>query len=179
MFISRSPFEKLALIAGFLSIFLGSTVLTGWYSGNLILIQINESFVPMQYNTALGFLMSGAMLLLIVFKQNKWAAILGSGLVLIGGITLIEYIFGVDLFLDQIFMKHYVTVKTSHPGRMAPNTALSFLLTGFAAIILNMRFKKYKIFGTIGLFGALIFGLGLVAFIGYLIEVETAYGWED
>ncbi len=173
----RSPFEKLVILAGFLSIFLGSTVLIGWYSGNLILIQINESFVPMQYNTALGFLMSGAMLLLIVFKQNKWAAILGLGLVLIGGITLIEYIFGVDLFLDQIFMKHYVTVKTSHPGRMAPNTALSFLLTGFAAILLNMRFKKYKIFGTIGLFGALIFGLGLVASIGYLIEVETAYGW--
>jgi hypothetical protein len=38
---------------------LGLSVLTGWYTHNLDLIQVNPAFVPMQYNTALGFVMAG------------------------------------------------------------------------------------------------------------------------
>ena len=49
---------------------------------------------------------------------------------LIGTLTLIEYVSGINLGIDQLFMEHYIGVKTSHPGRMAPNTALCFSLTG-------------------------------------------------
>lgn len=31
----------------------------GWYTHTVALIQVSPAFVPMQYNTALGFLLSG------------------------------------------------------------------------------------------------------------------------
>ncbi|MDH3976475.1 MAG: hypothetical protein OEV42_19605, partial [Deltaproteobacteria bacterium] len=48
-----------AIVSGVISITLGLTVLIGWYTGAVILIQVYPAFVPMQYNTALGFLLSG------------------------------------------------------------------------------------------------------------------------
>ena len=45
------------------SLMLGLLVLVGWYTRNAALIQVNPAFVPMQYNTALGFALSGLGLL--------------------------------------------------------------------------------------------------------------------
>ena len=119
----RSPLNKLAILAGAFSMLLGAIVLAGWYLHNVTLIQINAAFVPMQYNTALGFLLSGMALLLLTLDWDRMAGIPGLAVLLIGGITLIEYIGGVNLGLDQLFMEHYVTVKTSHPGDAGANTA--------------------------------------------------------
>ena len=51
------------LTLALLAALLGAVVLLGWYTRNEALIQINPAFVPMQYNTALGFLLSGLGLL--------------------------------------------------------------------------------------------------------------------
>lgn len=173
----RSPLNKLAIFAGALSMLLGAIVLVGWYSHDVTLIQINAAFVPMQYNTALGFLLSGIALLLLTSGRDQIAGIPGLAVLLIGGIALIEYIGGVNLYLDQLFMEHYVTVKTSHPGRMAPNTAFCFSLTGITALFQAFRYGKRNVPAVTGLLGALIFGLGFVAFTGYFLGMEAAYGW--
>ena len=173
----RSPLKLLVTLIGALSILVGAVVLMGWHTHNIKLIQINEAFAPMQYNTALGFLLSGVALLLLVAGREWEAGVFGLAVLLIGGLTLIEYIGGVDLYLDQLFMKHYVSVKTSHPGRMAPNTAFCFSLIGFAALFSAIRTGKNLVPAVIGVLGALIFGLGVVAFTGYFLGLETAYGW--
>jgi hypothetical protein len=164
---------------GIASTLLGTLVLIGWYTQNVKLIQVNPAFVPMQYNTALGFFLSGIAMLLIIANRKRSVGILGIIVIGIGLITIIEYALGLVLFIDQLFMKHYVTVKTSHPGRMAPNTALCFSLTGLAALFSFLREKKEYMSGAVGVFGALIFGLGLIAFSGYFIGVEAAYGWGE
>ena len=160
----HSALNKLAILAGALSLALGAVVLVGWYSHNVTLIQINAAFVPMQYNTALGFLLSGIALLLLTIGRDQIAGIPGLAVLLIGGITLIEYIGGVNLYLDQLFMEHYVTVKTSHPGRMAPNTAFCFFLTGLTALFQALRSGKSNVPAVIGVLGAFIFDLGIKAF---------------
>ena len=72
---SHSPLTKLAVLAGALSMLLGAIVLVGWYTHNSALIQINAAFVPMQYNTALGFLLSAiALLLLALGRDRGWRA---------------------------------------------------------------------------------------------------------
>ncbi len=152
---------------------LGIAVLIGWYTHSVALIQVHPSFVPMQYNTALGFLLSGVGLLMIQRRYAGATVIVGFGLVLIGGLTLIEYIARLDLGIDQLFMEHYVTTKTSHPGRMAPNTALCFLLTGL--VLSGVSIRKLRL--RVTLLGPVIMGLGLIALFGYLSGIETAYGW--
>ena len=152
-------------------------VLLGWYTHNTSLIQVNPAFVPMQYNTALGFVLGGAGLLALAGAWLRAAQVFGGTVLLIGLLTLVEYIFGTDLHIDQLFMQHYIEVGTSNPGRMAPNTALCFSLTGMTLLI-----GAFSNYGTrsqawIATLGALIIGLGIAAFTGYFIGVESAYGW--
>ncbi len=168
--------KSLSIFCGIISLLVGIIVLFGWFSHNANFIQILPNLVPMQFNTALGFLFFGiGALAFSINKNNKISLILaglGGG---IGLITLLEYIFKINIGLDELFMEHYITVETSHPGRMAPNTALCFVLCGFSVFFLNLRSISILKYG--GIIGSLVFGLGLVALMGYAIGVESTYGW--
>ena len=164
-------------LTGILSALLGLIVLIGWYIHSTVLIQVHPAFVPMQYNTALGFFLCGAAMVLLTKNLSKPAAILSIIVILTGSLTLLEYIFSVNLGIDQLFIEHYITVATSNPGRMAPNTALCFLLSGISLLILAKPITRQihqEISGTIS---SIILALGFVALFGYLVGLETTYGW--
>lgn len=152
---------------------LGISVLLGWYSNQIALIQVHSSFVPMQYNTALGFLLSGCALLASIFNKKKPALVLSFVVALIGALTLIEYIFQINLGIDQLLMNHDITTQTSHLDRMAPNTALCFFLSGSALLASHLTWRTNQLV----LVGATVTGLGLIVFLGYLIGLETTFGW--
>ncbi len=164
------------MTAGFSSL-LGIVVLVGWYTHTAPLIQVLPTFVPMQYNTALGFLLGGVCVLLLLFKQNRVASAVAGVVTVTGILTLCEYVFGWDLGIDELLMKHYITVETSHPGRMAPNTALSFGLSGIALLIFSEFGRWRRRSSIVGFLGSIIIALGLMAFAGYMSNLETTYGW--
>ncbi|MBW2269803.1 MAG: hypothetical protein JRH16_14620, partial [Deltaproteobacteria bacterium] len=159
-----------------MTLLLGLVVIGGWHTGNRTLVQVMPSFVPMQYNTALGFVLSGAALLLLVFERRRAASVAGGLAFLVGGLTLLQYAFGVDLQIDEFFMKHDITVKTSNPGRMAPNTAVCFTLVGLATALPTKAFAAHHSLLRV-IWSSLAFGLAVVALSGYATGLETAYGW--
>jgi hypothetical protein len=61
---SRWP-TIVATVAGGLSAALGLTFIMGWHPHDLAISQILPSFIAMVYNTAVGFLLCGAALLMI------------------------------------------------------------------------------------------------------------------
>jgi len=169
--------KRLAIGAGALTTLLGLVVIVGWQTNNVTLVQVLPTFVPMQYNTALGFVFCGLGLLLVVFGKNRWAAAAGALAATVGIATLLQYIFGVNFGIDQLFHDHDITVKTSHPGRMAPNTAVCFALVGLA-IVARALLQRQKIRSSVSvLLGSLALAFGTVALAGYLGGLETAYGW--
>jgi diguanylate cyclase (GGDEF)-like protein len=95
----------------------------------------------------------------------------------IGLLTLLTHIFPLDLGLDQLFMQHYITVATSQPGRMAPNTALCFGLAGSALVVGSLLHKAPLRWHVLCLLAALTMGLSAAALMGYLVGIPTAYGW--
>ncbi len=170
-------FRGFSVVLGILTVFLGVTVVIGWYADSKTLVQILPGFVPMQYNTALGFIFCGMSLLFDLVHKPRYASIAGGIAVLIGTLTLIQYIFGVNLSLDEAFMQHTITVKTSHPGRMAPNTAVCFTLIGLIALVPSIFHRSGAAsLGRIVL-ASLAFGLSVVALSGYFTNLEAAYGW--
>ena len=165
------------ITAGCISAALGLLVLVGWYTHSVVLIQVLPAFVPMQYNTALGFFLCGAGLAALAYGRLPVAIACGSVAGAVGVLTLAEYIFGVNLGLDQLFMEHYITVETSHPGRMAPNTALSFGLTGAALVSSSLLGNPRQRFLSASVLGSATLALGTLAFFGYLIGAQTGYAW--
>ncbi|RKQ69024.1 multi-sensor signal transduction histidine kinase [Litorimonas taeanensis] len=158
-------------LCGAVSAFFGLLVLFGWYTANEALIQVLPHFAPMQYNTALGFLLAGLGLFALTREYSKLTVLCGIGCILLGGITLLQYIFGLNVGLDELFMDAYIMVKTSHPGRMAPNTALCFTVVG---LVLSIGPRNQKIQISLG---SSIIVLSILALIGYLTNVEGVYGW--
>ena len=88
----------------------------------------------MQYNTALGFLMSGLGLLCLTENRAWVARAWGILVTLVGTATLAEYALAIDLGIDELLMEHYIRVKTSHVGRMAPNLSVRLRFVSTAGV---------------------------------------------
>lgn len=159
------------LFCGVIPLFLGTVVLFGWHVHSIALIQVNPAFAPMQYNTALCFLLSGLGLMLLAMQRHILSRTLGFMVFSVGSATLAQYVFDIDLNIDEFLMDHSVTTKTSHPGRMAPNTALCFTITGLALV---WGSRRRAIMASLA---ASILCLSLMALLGYLSNEESIYGW--
>lgn len=169
------------LIAG-LSLFvmgIGALVLYGWYAGNTALVQISPHFAPMQFNTALCFLMIGIALFCLVLGKNKFSVLFASASLLISTLTLIEYVFYVNIGIDELFMQHYVFTNTSHPGRMAPNTAFCFFLSSiyFIISICTQHYQSKYLRIVEGYLAFSVLLLSSVALLGYITGMSYIYGW--
>lgn len=169
--------SRLAAASGFLVAGLGLTVMIGWISGQARLVQVFVGSVPMQFNTALCFLLCGLGLLLVVFGRNKLVAgSLAATAGLIAAFTIVEYITGISLGIDELFVRHFIQTKTSNPGRMAPNTAICFILAAGGLLALN-RPQPRGLWAMAFTGSLLLGGLAAVSLLGYFLGIEAAYGW--
>jgi len=99
-------------------------------------------------------------------------------LVVVLGITAgLEYVVGTDFGIDQLLMEQPLQPGVSSPGRMAPNTALAFVLSGLALLsLLSARYAGWLL--SLGqLAGLLITYLALESLVGYMAGLESGYGW--
>ena len=169
--------SNVGLLLGIATMLLGLLVMYGWHSNNRTLVQLLPQFVPMQYNTALAFVLCGAGLVGLARDKRWLASTAGYLAVLVGSLTLLEYVTQADLGIDELFMSHSVTIKTSQPGRMAPNTATCFTLIGLALAVSLPGGARQRDSLLRVVLASLTFGLSTVALGGYLAGLETAYGW--
>ena len=168
---------SICLLTGVVSAWLGMAVIAGWHTQTASLIQILPELVPMQYNTALVFLGAGGALVALDLSRRLVAGIAGAAVTVLGLMTLLQYLLGVNLGIDELLMRHYIQVETSHPGRMAPNTALCFVLTGAACVLLASKVdRRYRLIGG-QILGVLVVALSATALAGYFLGSEDAYGW--
>ncbi|MHB9138517.1 MAG: PAS domain S-box protein, partial [Victivallaceae bacterium] len=136
-------------------------------------------FVAMKANTAIGFILAGLSLALLAHKDRSGFKTLllarASAVVmtLIGALTLCQYLFDIDFRIDQLlFLEPANAIDTLSPGRMAPSSAIDFILLGIALLIVEHR---RWITAAQGL--ALITGfIGLLPLMGYLYGATSDIG---
>ncbi len=184
VFKSNHPVAESAATAsgGLLVVLLAITVMTGWVLRLPEIVQIVPSFAPMQFNTALIFGICGLGLISLSLGRNGLAAGFGLTASLFAAATLAQDLLGFNLGIDELFVEAFVDVKTLHPGRMAPNTAVCFILVGFGLSISYLHgswIGRTTAMAGNELTGLLIAGLALIAIIGYLSGTEAAYGWGE
>lgn len=156
-------------------VLIGCVVITGWIFHIEILKSILPGLVSMKANTATCFIISGSSLWLWHEKLddrttrrdwNRAAFACASLVISIALLTLIQYNFNLNFGIDQLLFKDNTSaVSTPNPGRMAPNTALNFLLLGSALLLLNIPRPNYRPAQSFSLLALLIAFLG---FLGYM-----------
>jgi PAS domain S-box-containing protein len=92
--------------------------------------------------------------------------------ILIGLLTLIEYLFGWNFGIDELLLRSS-PVTTFYPGRMGLNTALNFILVGTIKLINQKTRRSFWYAQILTLIAALI---SLQAVIGYAYNVKVLYG---
>ena len=99
-------------------------------------------YVAMVVNTALCFTLLGVAFIAPIFglsvqKQSALQVWIGGIVICIAGLVLLQIVLGADFGIDGRTAHAWLADNNPNPGRMAPNTALGFILAGFTLIILQ------------------------------------------
>ena len=128
---------------------IGFLVLLGWIFNVAFLKSLHPNLVTMKANTAIAFMLTGISLWCLQTNRvnNRFMRYIAWGgasvVAALGLLSLTEYALDWNAGIDQlIFTEPSGAVQTIQPGRMAPNTALNFLLIGLAALLLDVRTRN-------------------------------------
>jgi len=163
-------------IAGWLVTLLGAAAMLSWKMDFYPGLQIKSEYVPIAFNSAFCQFLCGISLLTID-KKLKWISALCAIIVaLFAAIVGFQYIIGEDFGIDQFFSDQKIGTRSSHPGRMAPNTVLYLILAAIGLLCWQLRSNSARLMSLM-LAGFVLLLLSLIAVIGYIVKVEMAYSW--
>lgn len=155
----------------------GVLVLVGWILDIAFLKSVFPGLAMMKANTALAFVLAGSSLWLTQSGDadrgaRRVATACAAAASLIGAATLAEHRFGWNLGIDQLLFEDPPGAgRPAHPGRMAPATALNFVLLGLALLLLQAGRRHWL--AQLLSFSAAV--ASWVALMGYAYGVETLY----
>jgi diguanylate cyclase (GGDEF)-like protein len=172
------PIRTTVVISASLALALAATTLTGWALHVPAMVQVHAGWTPMVVNTGIGFALAGLALLASATDRRFGRvalAILGALIIVLA----VEELVALWLNLSPAFslpeLHRPLQPEYPHPGRMAPNTALAFLLFGAGICALATRFAWAQQFARNAAIGVLT--LGIMGVIGYALQLEYLYGW--
>lgn len=114
-----------------------------WIFDNQVMFTTNAYEATTKFNTAFLFFIAAICLLISNKKKYKiFLIILITTLFAISGLTLAEYIFSIDLFVDNFLIED--TISTLYPGRMSVATSACFIFLSIGLISLYLKNKTLR-----------------------------------
>ena len=157
-----------ARLAAALTIFIGLISIGGWLFGAQALTSVIPGAVAMKLNTALALAGCGIALALLAerisARADRAAQALGVLAALLGLLTLLEYLLGLDLRIDQLLIDDHTEAYNVFRGRMSPMSAAAFIAAG--AALAAMPYAGLKVVSKLG--AVLILTLAGTSLLGYL-----------
>lgn len=166
--VAESRVAQIATGAGWILVAMAVLVFSGWAFHIPALISIVPGLATMKANTALAFLLAGLALLR---RSHRDATSYSLGILIIGMITLIEYLSNSDFGIDQLLFRDLDSAID--PGRMSPITSISLIILGPALALMKAHSEIGRQVSR-GL-GLLVGALGFVALIGYSYDTRVLY----
>jgi hypothetical protein len=174
---STALFQNLPRYAGAVVAAVGLLIIASWYAHWRPILQMVPNTAPMQFNTAVCFILSGAGLFLLTTSRAKIVPWLGGATAFIGLLTLLEYLTGRDFIIDQIFLKPYFEAATTYPGRMSPLASVCFIFIGTGILLVSAKKKWTHRLTAAGMLACMVGAIVLVALFGFALGIEAATGW--
>lgn len=170
-----SFYRDVSRVASGIVLAVGFLVLAGWLFDISALRSILPGLATMKAHTALALVLAGISLLASSELENRRidliAKVCAALTVLIGLLTLSEYILSQDLGIDQLLFKDALTPDSAHPGRMSPVTALNLSLLGTSLLLID-RYQYRRLMEVFTIAALLI---SMLALIGYAYGVPSLY----
>lgn len=170
--------ETLVRGAVALTLVVSAAVLAGWFLDVQSLRQLAPGQVSMKANTALGLLLCSIILFIAHLSEtparNVIRAILECIVLAVSSLTLSQYLTGIELHLDELLIEaSRDSVLTTSPGRMAPTTALGFILFASALLVDHWRTGIGR--GISRTLSTLLLLLALTSLLGYAYDAPELY----
>ena len=152
--------------AAALTIAIGLSALAGWIFGIPALKSVLPQEAPLEANTALALLLAGIALFRLGSSQSirREATLMAGAVLVLGLATLGEYVFELDVQIDELLFRDISGVPGSIPGRMSPYSAVALIGIGLALT----AFKAPSLRPLVCAAAALTAFIGAVPMAGYL-----------
>ncbi|WP_229505936.1 response regulator [Massilia genomosp. 1] len=164
---------------------LGTLVAVRWIFNSATIATLIPGSAQMGINSPVLFIAAGVCCCLALPRTNAnahasaWRTALWrlcSWLLLVlPALVLVEHISGLSLGIDFVRVPTAPTASIPHPGRMAPNTCLGFLLAGIALRLIRLPRRGARLRGLLTCCAAAVTGIGLAALAGYFLKLEVLY----
>ena len=168
---------RVPMFAAYGAISIGALVMVGWLLGIELLKRIVPTLVAMNPMTAICFALCG-LALLGQREENKGKSAARWCAWLVVAIAIAKFAslgFGLSWGIDQLlFPSQLQDDITGQANRMAPNTAMGFLLTGAALSVLNWKTRRGFLPSQLLALGAAV--ASMLALIGYAYGTKSLYG---
>ncbi|MDQ1924004.1 response regulator [Massilia pseudoviolaceinigra] len=168
-------------IAGLFVGLLGTLVAVRWIFNSNTIATLIPGSAQMGINSPILFIAAGVCCCLVLprARPKSWHAPLWHACVLLllvlPALVLVEHITGLNLGIDFVRVPTAPTASTPHPGRVAPNTCIGFLLAGMALRLIRLPRRSRRQAGLLTFCAAGVTGLGLAALAGYFLKLEVLY----
>ncbi len=150
----------------------GLIALAGWALDVEQLKSVLPGLIAMNPLTAICFILSAVALWLRACgqlgRQQRLGSVLGAAVALVGGLKLGSYLFGFDIPIDR-----WLFAGSLGTNRMAPNTALCFLLSGTA--LAGLDWVTSRGFWPAQWAVLLVATVSLVSLVGYAYGATSLY----
>lgn len=171
--------SRLALVSLAVAASVSGIAALGWVLGLLLFATISASFIPMAPSTASMFLLISIAGLVYCRWPTRprlrvliqLCALVSLSLCLI---VLIEFLTGVSLDIESLFLRQPSLFGQVPIGRMSPITAVNFLLAGISLLSLVSTNRRWM--NRAGALGAAVASVGFVIVVGYLFGAPLLYG---
>lgn len=166
--------ERATGAASLWCIAVGVIMMTLWLAEPAGLAAAHPGLFGMKFNAALAFVVLGAGLYLAARGRVRLAVLMMVPVFIYGAIAFSQHLFGIDTGIDTLLNQPFVDIGTSRPGRIAPNTALCFMLMSLA-IARRALCRKNDIVQVA--LGFTTFIIAAAALVGYAISLDFAHDW--
>jgi signal transduction histidine kinase/ActR/RegA family two-component response regulator len=167
--------RRLPYLAAAFSLISGLLTLVGWQWNLPGLKSIVPGFVAMNPVTAVTFLLAGLALLALQDRTRRPVALALAALVgVVGAARLLDLGAGTHLGVDRLLFRSQLDGGPGDtPNRIAPNTAITFVLTAAALLLHAQRPRRVEASQAVALVAG---GIAFLSVVGYALAVHQLYG---